>query len=1636
MSDLKTRLIELLQYIEELARLTPGARRQAYSVRTYREFSMFEHQLRGRVGVTLDTDDGDAPVWIRLDRLHREEPPAPPVGIADWLEVADDPTTAPEPAAMRLAQLTQAEADRLVRQGQIEDDDLAPAADDPDLLQAHLQLARFPTDQAELESYLAGPWRDWSTRELPRRETIRIYEKLFRAVQSIDAGGADVPLEFVVGVGLALWKSDGRTVEHPLVELPVETIIDPDSHALLVRPREAEPQLYLKPFLDLDVQGADRFEQEAIAWLAAQAENEDEEAIELTPFSLEPLAPLLKKAAAQLASSGAYLVDYADPQGGRTPPEISARLTILDTWALYARPQTGNFVVQDLHRLQQVVADTDEADLPPSGRSLVSPPSEEQAFDVDFDLLGGFDPAAETPDEETAGSEPRPLSPDEIYFPKASNEAQVEIIQRLHTRDGVVVQGPPGTGKTHTIANIVCHYLATGRSVLVVSKGESALQVLREQIPAAVRDLTISLLTTERNGLKQLEQAVTFIADDIVSKDHKQIKRDLVRKTQEVRRLREERNSLDAAIVELARRQLEAVDADLAGAPDRMPAELAVQVAAERRQHAWLTDPVVEAPEVTDEQITAARTARQNLGEDLAYLDRRLPRVQELPTAATIDAVHRDLLRASQIERQVAQDNTPVLSTRPDNAILRAEELRQNLRQWAETQTLLAETPWLERLFEVWREGSAEQGALDALLEAMQEAAKTRAHFLRQPVQIPEAGEHRPELLHAVERAQQGKAAIPAWAFWRGRDQAMLDQIRVNGRPPKSALDWEQVKQYADYQECLTACAARWNNLAADFRLPSAPADQAEIQAWLGRTLPWLVDVQKTATTFEKDVLQQTTLLFPQGFSPAQLATRDGVRAAIQAVETNLARVKLSSARSSIEQGLETLSRSTGPIVEQMQEFLRTSVGDESIEEAELGDAWRSLLRELARLHEQRGPLDTVDSAAQQVQASGAPLWADRLRETPATLEADPVTPLDWQASWRMKRLETRLVALDSREQLTQLSAERLQTEQDLSKAMLEVVRLRTYLGLFERMTKARLSALTTFVTAVRKIGAGTGIRARRFRGDARKAMLQCMEAVPCWIMPTWRVSESLPARLGGFDLVIVDEASQSDARALPALLRAKKTLIVGDDRQVSPEAVAVEERKVNQLRRRFLQGQPFASQLAPGGSLYDLASAVFPGDKIMLNEHFRCVEPIIRFSFQFYSKEIHALRIPKASERIDPPLVDVYLPHGERDAHKVNLAEVEAIVDEIELLTKDPAFQNRSMGVISLIGDQQAELIQNRLLERIGEDKYVQHRIACGNAAAFQGKERDIMFLSMVASRAQCRAQTGWLYDQRFNVALSRARDRMYLYRSVQPEDLSSPRDLKRKVIEHFLHPMPQAPDASQSLIERCETPLERDFFRHLTKLGYRATPHVEVGRFRIDLVVEGENDRRLAIELDGDTRQTADAWLEDWNRQKVLERAGWRFWRCWAASYALDPKACLADLTRTLAAAEIRPLGAASAPRAYTEHRVLLPEMPAREGAKRDPAEPERDEEQPTPGLPTPPQRSVQIGDRVVVSFEDDPARHYTLLLTADIFDQLGGLVSAGDPSGAGLLAAEVDDQVELTWNGETRKATILQIEQSTLV
>jgi very-short-patch-repair endonuclease len=165
---------------------------------------------------------------------------------------------------------------------------------------------------------------------------------------------------------------------------------------------------------------------------------------------------------------------------------------------------------------------------------------------------------------------------------------------------------------------------------------------------------------------------------------------------------------------------------------------------------------------------------------------------------------------------------------------------------------------------------------------------------------------------------------------------------------------------------------------------------------------------------------------------------------------------------------------------------------------------------------------------------------------------------------------------------------------------------------------------------------------------------------------------------------------------------------------------------------------------------------------------------------------------------------------------------------------------------------------------------------------------------------------------QQRFNVAISRARDRMYLFRSVEQNAFSED-TLNGRLIHHFKEPFRQNARSTQVLRERCESEFEFEMFDELTQRGFRVEPQVRCGAYRID----------LAIECDGDRFHGPGQWSDDMARQRVLERAGWTFWRCFASSFVRRRTAVIEDLLQTLGGLGIEPLGSEFVDNAVWVHR-----------------------------------------------------------------------------------------------------------------
>jgi len=295
--------------------------------------------------------------------------------------------------------------------------------------------------------------------------------------------------------------------------------------------------------------------------------------------------------------------------------------------------------------------------------------------------------------------------------------------------------------------------------------------------------------------------------------------------------------------------------------------------------------------------------------------------------------------------------------------------------------------------------------------------------------------------------------------------------------------------------------------------------------------------------------------------------------------------------------------------------------------------------------------------------------------------------------------------------------------------------------------------------------------------------------------MPLHRVYETVQPAPGVFDVIIVDEASQCGPESLPLSYLSKHLLVVGDEQQISPEAVGVGREHVHRLMDEYLSDFEHADSFDIESSLFDQAKRRF-GNRIVLREHFRCMPEIIRFSNDLSYSATPLIPLRQYPPKRLEPLKLVHVIGGYREGSNskaINRPEAEALVETVVQCCNDNRYEGKTIGVIVLQGEAQAALIENMLLDQLGAEEMEKRRLICGNPYSFQGDERHIIFLSMVAAPNERIGSFSKPGDQRrFNVAASRAQDQMWLFHTATRNDLSES-CLRKRLLEYFENPTSQ---------------------------------------------------------------------------------------------------------------------------------------------------------------------------------------------------------------------------------------------------
>ena len=434
----------------------------------------------------------------------------------------------------------------------------------------------------------------------------------------------------------------------------------------------------------------------------------------------------------------------------------------------------------------------------------------------------------------------------------------------------------------------------------------------------------------------------------------------------------------------------------------------------------------------------------------------------------------------------------------------------------------------------------------------------------------------------------------------------------------------------------------------------------------------------------------------------------------------------------------------------------------------------------------------------------------------------------------------------------------------------------------------------------------------------------------PCWLLSPENVSSLLPLEKNLFDIVIFDEASQVFIEStIPTIYRGKNIVVAGDAKQLRPSAT---------FMKRFL-GQEVENVDDPSlqaalevESLLDLAVARYNSANLTYHYRSRHQELIDFSNCAFYSgnlqvaPNIYTGRSAKPMER--------YKVNG-RWIDRKNIAEAQKVVELIKNILSTRK-HNESIGVITFNSDQQAA-IADAIDKEAQKDAKFRIQIATEktrmeggedtglfikNLENVQGDERDIIIFSI----GYAPNETGKVYtnfgslsteggENRLNVAITRAKTKIIVVTSIEPEDLKvdaskneGPRLLREYLSyvrsvsngdkEHaaaILRALCPAVDNTSELRRLTSTPsIEEQMKERIEKLGYKVDIGLGNKNSRISLAVyDDKSDKYLiGVELDKDAfASSASAMERDVYKPKFLEGRGWTVIRVWSRDWWLSP-------------------------------------------------------------------------------------------------------------------------------------------------
>lgn len=1268
-------------------------------------------------------------------------------------------------------------------------------------------------------------------------------------------------LEIIWSNGILAWQREDEKIVHPIFTTKMELKFDLKEKIFTLNPYNNQTNVeleFLNEYLEVNLDSLINLRNKAKD-MALDVRN-----IEMASEIFEELAMILK------AKDGSFYVDNIS-QGEDIEPK--ANIQFYNAPCVILRKvdtRLWNMELSDV--LSQIRAGFP---IPKTIEALVS----EQEIVEDIDTINEWIEVGE-----------------DILFPLEANEEQMEITRRLAENFGVVVQGPPGTGKSHTIANLICHLLAHGKRILVTSQTDRALRVLSNKIPAEVRALCISILGNDTKSLEEVDESVRKITENL-SMDTKELRKDIKLLKYKHSVCLETQESLYKELKRIEDRENEKVEYQ---GQKYSLMQMAKWVKSNEDNHSWIVDKIKFKEEIPliNEEFNELCSLENTVNEEQII---QVARLHEYMTAVpNEEELCEKIVEISKLEQEkhVSEKNienwNDVCSIDYGNRRLLklVDDAIEGLEGF--------ENSYLSNVMKHYYEGNKSQAMWQQLVykcnENINNIIKIKQELKSHKLEIPSYDDiNKFEAdFDIVARAISEKGKLGAiFKMLHGNLKYIFEGCKVDYEFIKSTEQVIVVDLYIKLQLLERELKDLWNNTMEEH---GGKIIDSSNQNW---TIEVVKDIEKIETiiAWEKNYKNNIINFIPDKNLAKSLCWHE--KQTYIYLKKGLESLKLINKYNKLNCEVEDIKKAL--CNEGCLARLRNAIDERSIDgiqEAYLEiDNLTQLVPKVLKLKDLRKKLESC-----------CPLLLKDITSAESLLMNNNGN-LDLEKAWQWKKWNDFLCKLE--EDDVESIEKKIAQERIKEKYIIrELVSKRSWFNQIQRTTEVQKRSLFTWMEAIKRIGKGTGTQAVKYRKIAQREMDKCKDVIPVWIMPINRVMENLKLTDNLFDVVIVDESSQSDISAITVLMRAKKAIIVGDEKQISPEAIGKDHAVVETLINTYLEDIPHAEWFDLKTSLYNTALRVFP-NRLLLKEHFRCAPEIIGFSNELcYSNEIIPLRRVDDREKVGPFIVTYKVKDGLRDENKaINVKEAECIVEKILECCKDNRYNGMTMGVISLLGDDHAELIQSMLVDAMGMEELLQRRLICGDAYSFQGDERDIIFLSMViANNAKFTALTKGSDVRRFNVAASRARNQMWLFHSVDLEDLSN------KCVRYSLLKYCVSENAHAEVAISKEYLLLNDFEDNIEGIikesGYKITPKVKVGKYIIDFVVEtnissdmvATQYKKIALKCIGMSDNEDYDWHKQYEMKLCLERMGWEFYTIRASEFYRNPSVILERLAQKL--------------------------------------------------------------------------------------------------------------------------------------